>query len=128
MSSGGENFEPATQQSLKGTPKTVRWFHGDSKHGVTGMTAAGDHRSVSDSLETLIYKADKKTANVTEHEVAPIETDVNGAGKGFDWRSPGLMLSTYLTGLAAAVGQHFFYASLEGDFVGDMDNQQRVLR
>lgn len=124
MSSGGEKLEPATQQSLKINQKSVRWLHGEAD-----MTGAGDHRNVSDSLETLVYKADnKKAANVTEHEVAPIETDVNDANKGFDWRSPGLMLCTYLIGLAAAVGQHFFYTSLAGDLVGDMDNQQRVLR
>ena len=44
------------------------------------------------------------------------------------WISPVLMLLTYLFGLAAAVGQHCFYSSLAGDYVGNIDQQQRVLR
>ncbi|MCJ1467673.1 hypothetical protein MMC07_006298 [Pseudocyphellaria aurata] len=44
------------------------------------------------------------------------------------WISPALMLLTYLIGLAAAAGQHCFYSSLVGHYVGNIDQQQRVLR
>lgn len=47
---------------------------------------------------------------------------------GIHWRSPITMVSTFLSGLASAVALHCYYSSLNGERVGDTNQQQRALR
>lgn len=48
--------------------------------------------------------------------------------RGHYWRSPASMVLLYLMGLSTALGLHFFYSSQSGNVVGNIDQQQRVLR
>ena len=57
-----------------------------------------------------------------------IETLPNVHLRGHYWQSPASMVVLYLMGLSTALGLHFFYSSQSGSVVGNIDQQQRVLR
>jgi len=48
--------------------------------------------------------------------------------QGIYWRSPITMVTFFLFGVFISVGHHLYYNSLVGQAVGDVDDQQRVLR
>lgn len=71
---------------------------------------------------------EKQNMRISQRVVPPMDFGSPVRESKIYWISPVLMLFTYLIGLAAAVGQHCFYSSLAGDYVGNIDHQQRVLR
>lgn len=92
------------------------------------MYTPGEKDKSKDCFYEIDFTAtQKQSMQNPQHEAPP---------KGFSavrestiyWISPVLMLLTFLIGLAAAMGQHFFYSSLAGGYVGNIDQQQRVLR
>jgi hypothetical protein len=48
--------------------------------------------------------------------------------KGVYWPSPITMGVSFIIGTSMAIGHHFYYASLRGNTVGTVDDQQRALR
>lgn len=93
------------------------------------MYTSGEKERPSDCFYEVDFTAtDKQNMGNPQREIPP--KDFGGAVRETTiyWISPVLMLSTYLVGLAAAVGQHCFYSSLAEDYVGNIDEQQRVLR
>lgn len=89
----------------------------------------GENKRPNDSFSEFDFTAtDKRSIRQSQREIQPM--DLGGAVREsrIYWISPVMMLLTYLFGLAAAVGQHCFYSSLAGNYVGNIDQQQRVLR
>lgn len=93
------------------------------------MYPPGENERPNDSFSEFDFTAtDKRTMRHSQREVPPMDLGSAVRESRIYWISPVLMLLTYLFGLAAAVGQHCFYSSLAGDYVGNIDQQQRVLR
>lgn len=66
------------------------------------------------------------------HDAPPQDTKEKPKTKkrrtGIYLYSPIAMVGAFLFGVAMAVSHHFYYHSLNGDVVGNMDDQQRALR
>lgn len=62
-------------------------------------------------------------ANGPQPQSAP-----TGSLRDIYWRSPATMVACFLLGVLTSLGHHLYYSSLDGDLVGDVDDQQRRLR
>ena len=93
------------------------------------MLTSGDKKQPSgDFYEIDFTAAAKQNARISQRQVEPIYCGGVVPESSIYWRSPTSMLLTYLLGLGAAIGQHVFYSSLMEDYVGGIDQQQKVLR
>jgi hypothetical protein len=54
--------------------------------------------------------------------------DTSSTSDGFYWQSPASMVACFMTGVLVALGHHLYYNSLNGDVLGNIDEQQRKLR
>lgn len=93
------------------------------------MYTPGEKERPNDSFSQFDFTpTGKRSIRNSQREIPPMDFGSAVRESRIYWISPVLMLFTYLFGLAAAVGQHCFYSSLAGDYVGNIDQQQRVLR
>lgn len=77
----------------------------------------GSTNIVENNIEEFQYQSSNR-----------IETLPNVHLRGHYWQSPASMVVLYLMGLSTVLGLHFFYSSQSGSVVGNIDQQQRVLR
>lgn len=92
------------------------------------MYSLGEKQRPSGNFYEINFSSEEKQNMRISRRVPPMNLGSDPPESRIYWWSPTSMLLTYLIGVLSAVGQHIFYSSLAGDYVGDMDQQQRVLR
>lgn len=93
----------------------------------TSRTEPAESKTDSDNLGSMNIAEN----NVEEFQYQSLdrkETLPNVHLRGHYWQSPASMVVLYLMGLSSVLGLHFFYSSQSGSVVGNIDQQQRVLR
>lgn len=122
---GRPNYE---RPCLSGRP-TERFISAERSPVGPTMDTPGEKERPNDCFFEIDFTAAQKQSMLKSQGGIPPMGFVGAVRESvIYWISPVLMLLTFLIGLAAAVGQHCFYSSLAGDFVGNIDQQQRVLR
>lgn len=124
-----EKAKPLTPRRASISPRFTGKNDVEGQPGAIGRHSNFGQQANWASSETLSsVGGEKNGVQITEQDLAPLESVSNSSKRGIDWRSPATMFLTFLIGLTAAVGQHIYYFSLAGDLVGCTDQQQRVLR
>lgn len=88
----------------------------------------GEKKRPSGHFYNIDFSSEQMQNTRMSRQVQPMNFGNETPEHGIYWWSPTSMLLTYLMGVLSAIGQHIFYSSLAGDYVGDVDEQQRVLR
>jgi hypothetical protein len=98
---------------------TVSPSGGSTRHSLQNMTSQG-----GDSVPLVTLEDQRPNQNLDPALHVSLPSKLNG----IYWRSPASMVIWFLVGTLMALDHHLYYRSLDGQVVGDVDEQQRKLR